>query len=128
MNTESLAENPVATDAPPAGNAADAPPLFDERALLAHYVLRDFEQAVANVEQELRDAEPAPDAQAESPATEDDLNAMAEERRALARQIVTGAWLNRNNPQWDPLEPETHRPDPNDPLLAILQSVQEPAD
>lgn len=55
------------------------------------------------------------------------LNALADERMALARDIVTGAWLNRNNPQWDPTQPETHRPDPNDPLLAILQSVLEPA-
>ncbi|GKS74484.1 hypothetical protein AVME950_06330 [Acidovorax sp. SUPP950] len=128
MTTEYLAETPVTSDASPLETAGDAPPPpFDERALLAHYVLRDFEQAVANVEQQLYESEPAPDASSESPPTQEALEALAEERRALARDIVIGAWLNRNNPDWDPTRPETHRPDPNDPLLAILQSVQEPA-
>jgi hypothetical protein len=40
--------------------------------------------------------------------------------QAMARQIVMGAWLNRNNASWDPTDPSTHRPDPNDPLLPAL--------
>lgn len=38
----------------------------------------------------------------------------------MARQLLMGAWLNRHNSDWNPLDPSTHRPDPNDPLLALL--------
>jgi|GEM_PF-5182550 len=96
------------------------PPPFDERALLAQYVLRDIESAVDGVEQELRAAE-NPE-QSNKKSAEND--AVVKSRRDLARQIVIGAWLNRNNPEWDPGRPETHRPDPKDPLLEILKGLE----
>lgn len=118
MSIDSSTNSSVAP-AVPQLNGGEPPPPFDERALLAHYVLRDFEHAVDGVEQELRAAD-KPD-QADQ-GTEDE--AVAKSRRDLARQIVIGAWLNRNNPEWDPERPETHRPDPKDPLLEILKGLE----
>jgi hypothetical protein len=119
MNIDSSTNSPEAP-ALPQLKGGEPPPPFDERALLAHYVLRDFEHAVDGVEQELRAADQAEQAKKKGP--EDD--AVAKSRRDLARQIVIGAWLNRNNPEWDPERPETHRPDPNDPLLQILKGLE----
>ncbi|MBW8828777.1 MAG: hypothetical protein JF606_04980 [Burkholderiales bacterium] len=119
MSIESSTNSPVAP-AVPQLKGGEPPPPFDERALLAHYVLRDFESAVDRVEQELRAADNAE--QANKKGAEDD--AVAESRRDFARQMVIGAWLNRNNPEWDPQRPETHRPDPKDPLLEILKGLE----
>ena len=119
MSIDSSTDSPLAS-AIPQLSGGEPPPPFDERALLAHYVLRDFEHAVDGVEQELRAADKAE--QADKKGTEDE--AVAKSRRDLARQIVIGAWLNRNNPEWDPERPETHRPDPKDPLLEILKGLE----
>ncbi|RAR84914.1 hypothetical protein AX018_10084 [Paracidovorax anthurii] len=117
IDTPATTARPLAPALPP-GNPGEA---FDERALLAHYVLRDFENAVAEVEQTLRAAD-ADMAEAAGTSAPDD-EAAAQRRLEIARGIVTGAWLNRNNPDWDPANPETHRPDPNDPLLALLKDM-----
>jgi hypothetical protein len=120
MTIHSPSETPVAPAVPrPEGH--QPPPAFDERALLAHYVLRDFEIAVNKVDEELRAADKL---EQNKDGAEDD--AVAKSRGELARQMVIGAWLNRNNPEWDPTRPETHRPDPNDPLVAIFKELQPP--
>lgn len=46
----------------------------------------------------------------------------AQERRKLAEAIIIGALLNRDNPDWDPKKPETHRPNYQDPLVQLLQT------
>lgn len=121
MSIDSSTTSPVAPEVSQL-KGGEPPPPFDERALLAHYVLRDFESAVDGVEQELRAAD-NPE-QANKKEVKDD--AVAKSRRDFARQIVIGAWLNRNNPEWDPERPETHRPDPKDPLLDILKGLKPP--
>lgn len=45
----------------------------------------------------------------------------AQERRELAEALVIGALLNRDNPDWDPQNPETHRPNYQDPLVQLMQ-------
>ena len=45
----------------------------------------------------------------------------AQERRELAEALVIGALLNRDNPDWDPQNPATHRPNYQDPLVQIMQ-------
>jgi hypothetical protein len=95
-----------------AGLAARPPAGPDLQAMLSYYLLRDLEQEVVHAEQALSNPNGPPlDAGAIDP------------RRQLARQLVIGAWLNRNNPNWDPLVPESHCPDPQDPLVAVLASV-----
>ncbi|MDA8454219.1 hypothetical protein M4R22_05535 [Acidovorax sp. GBBC 3334] len=125
MSTDTPAEalaHPLAAPALPPGDPGEP---FDERALLAHYVLRDFENAVAEVEQTLRAADADMAAAAGTPGAGGDTDdeAATQRRQDIARSIVTGAWLNRHNPDWDPALPETHRPDPNDPLLALLKDI-----
>ena len=46
----------------------------------------------------------------------------AQERRELAEAIILGALLNRDNPDWDPKRPETHKPNYQDPLVQLLQA------
>lgn len=46
----------------------------------------------------------------------------AQERRELAELLVVSALLNRGNPDWDPRNPETHRPNYQDPLVQLLQT------
>lgn len=88
------------------------PAALDLQAMLSYYLLRDLEEAVDRTDRALSEPDAPP---LDEPAATD--------RRQLARQLVIGAWLNRNNPHWDPLVPETHAPDPNDPLVAVLAAV-----
>jgi hypothetical protein len=92
--------------------AARPPAALDLQTMLSYYLLRDLEQAVDRTELALSE----PDAQPLDPQA-------AAQRRQLARQLVIGAWLNRNNPGWDPRVPESHAPDPNDPMVAVLAAV-----
>lgn len=88
------------------------PAALDLQTMLSYYLLRDLEQAVDRTELALSE----PDSQPLDPQA-------AAQRRQLARQLVIGAWLNRNNPGWDPRVPESHAPDPNDPMVAVLAAV-----
>lgn len=82
----------------------------DTDALLRQYILRDIAEAVASVEEVLhRESSDMP----------------LDARKSLARDLVIGAWLNRDNPEWDPTQPSTHKPIPNDPLLAILSCASQ---
>lgn len=46
----------------------------------------------------------------------------AQERQELAELLVIGALLNRDNPDWDPRNSQTHRPNYQDPLVQLLQT------
>lgn len=46
----------------------------------------------------------------------------AQQRRELAEDLVIGALLNRDNPDWDPRNPATHRPNLQSPLIQLLQT------
>lgn len=92
--------------------ASRPPAALDLQSMLSYYLLRDLEQAVDRTEIALSE----PDSQPLDP------QAVAQ-RRQLARLLVIGAWLNRNNPGWDPRVPESHAPDPNDPMVAVLAAV-----
>ena len=96
------------------------PPSSEAQAEASHVIerlLRDFERTVEDTEKTLA---------ALDEGLPFDPHA-ADARRELARQLVVGAWLNRNNPEWNPSQPETNRPDPEDPLFAILQGLQSDA-
>jgi hypothetical protein len=96
-----------------AASLAPRPPAaLDLQAMLSYYLLRDLEAAVDRTDLALSEPGAPP---LDEPA--------AAQRRQLARQLVIGAWLNRNNPRWDPLVPESHAPDPSDPLVAVLAAV-----
>lgn len=99
---------------PPAvARLAPRPPAaLDLQTMLSYYLLRDLEEAVDRTDRALSEPGAPP---LDEPA--------AAQRRQLARQLVIGAWLNRNNPRWDPLVPESHAPDPSDPLVAVLAAV-----
>ena len=88
------------------------PAALDLQAMLSYYLLRDLEEAVDRTDRALSEPGAPP---LDEPA--------AAQRRQLARQLVIGAWLNRNNPRWDPRVPESHAPDPSDPLVAVLAAV-----
>lgn len=94
------------------GLAPRPPVALDLQTMLSYYLLRDLEAAVDRTDLALAEPGAPP---LDEPA--------AAQRRQLARQLVIGAWLNRNNPGWDPLVPESHAPDPNDPLVAVLAAV-----
>ncbi|AVS84554.1 hypothetical protein C8239_07060 [Paracidovorax avenae] len=117
MDATTAPDAPARTTLPAFVMPPDSPgEPFDARALLARYVLRDFSQAVAEVEQALlASQDDGANASAEAPGEE--------ARREFARQFVAGAWLNRHNPGWDPRRPETHQPLPDDPLVALLQEM-----
>jgi len=104
---------PKRATAPVASLAAKPPGGPNLHAMLAYYVLRDLEQAVDRTERALSEGDP------QAPQDEQ----AAAQRRLFARQLVIGSWLNRNNPAWDPMVPESHAPDPGDPLLAVLAAV-----
>jgi hypothetical protein len=84
---------------------------FDERSRLVQQLMADLEQAVGEVDAVLKDS---------IDSLRSDAPGKREARRELAQQIVDGAWMNRENPDWDPAEPATHRPITDDPLLAML--------
>jgi len=44
----------------------------------------------------------------------------AKERYELAEAIVIGALLNRDNPDWNPMDPSTHRMDNQNALTQLL--------
>jgi hypothetical protein len=89
--------------APPEGRSAEP------RDPAIHRWVHQMEQAVDEVEAVLKNGADL------LPAAGTDA-----QRRELARQIVIGALLNRDNPDWDPADPATHRPIPDDPLLVLL--------
>lgn len=89
---------------------ADEPDL-EERSCLVSQLMADLDQAVVEVDAVLKQS---------ISALQGDDPGQAAERRELAHEIVIGALLNRENPDWDPAEPSTHRPLPDDPLLAML--------
>lgn len=84
---------------------------FEERSRLVQQLLADLEQAVGEVDAVLKDS---------IDSLRSDAPGKKEARRELAHQIVIGALMNRENPEWDPAEPTTHRPITDDPLLAML--------
>ena len=84
---------------------------FEERSHLIQQLMADLEQAVGEVDAVLKDS---------IDALRSDAPGKKETRRELAQQIVIGAWMNRENPDWDPADPATHRPITDDPLLAML--------
>lgn len=45
----------------------------------------------------------------------------AQERRELAEALVISALLNCDNPDWDPSNPATHRPNVESPFVQLLQ-------
>lgn len=50
------------------------------------------------------------------------------QQRQLAEDMVLGAFINHGNPQWDPLDPATHRAGGDNLLLALLQvALPEPS-
>jgi len=110
--SKSTLAKPARAKVAAAGLAPRPLALPDLQVMLSYYLLRDLEEAVDRTDRAL--AEPGAPPLDEPAATE---------RRQLARQLVIGAWLNRNNPRWDPLVPESHSPDPNDPLVAVLAAV-----
>lgn len=84
---------------------------FEERSHLVQQLIADLEQAVIEVDAVLKDS--IDTLRSDAPGTN-------EARRELAHQFVVGAWMNRENPAWDPADPATHRPITDDPLLAVL--------
>jgi len=84
---------------------------FEARSLLVQQLMADLEQAVNEVDAVLKDS---------IAALRSDAPGKKEARRELAQQIVIGALMNRENPDWDPTDPATHRPVKGDPLLAML--------
>ena len=112
VSKPTLAKPDRTTAAVAAGLAPRPPAPLDLQAMLSYYLLRDLEEAVDRTDRALSEPGAPP---LDEPA--------ATQRRQLARQLVIGAWLNRNNPRWDPLVPESHAPDPSDPLVAVLAAV-----
>lgn len=98
------------TPAVPAEEAGEAG--FEERSSIIQQLMADLEQAVLEVDAVLKDS---------IDSLRDDAPGKKEARRELAHQLVVGAWLNRENPDWDPADLSTHRPLTNDPLLAMLE-------
>jgi hypothetical protein len=86
-------------------------PDFEERSSVVSQLMADLDQAVMEVDAVLKQS---------IRALRSDDPRQAAERRELAHEIVIGALLNRENPDWDPAKPSTHRPLPDDPLLAML--------
>lgn len=83
--------------------------------VLLSYVVADLEMAIDQVEdflvqQMLEEGVEADD------MTDEQWN----ECRELAESVVVTAWLNRDNPLWDPLDPSTHQPAEHDPLRELL--------
>ena len=112
LSQPTLANKPDRAAAAATRLAPRPPAALDLQAMLSYYLLRDLEQAVDRTELAL--SEPG------APPLDEQATA---QRRQLARQLVIGAWLNRNNPGWDPRVPESHAPDPNDPMVAVLAAV-----
>ncbi len=84
---------------------------LEERGRLVQQLMAHLEQAVGEVDAVLKDS---------IEALRSDAPGKKEARRELAHQIVIGAWMNRENPEWDPADPATHRPIADDPLVALL--------
>lgn len=52
------------------------------------------------------------------------LESAGRERQDLAQQIVMGTLLNRNNPDWNPLDPSTDRSSRDSLIIALMQPPQ----
>jgi hypothetical protein len=89
----------------------DLSPEADDRPQAIPRLMLQLEQAVDEIDAVLEAGADLLPATAADPAA----------RRELARQIAIGALLNRDNPEWDPADPATHRPIPDDPVLAMLE-------
>jgi len=48
----------------------------------------------------------------------------ARERRELAEAMVMGALFNSGNPDWNPLDPDTHESDGGGLLMALLKTTR----
>ncbi len=95
-----------AGSAGPSAESSASPADEDTHDLLVEDLLADVEQTMAALEMSLMTPGATPQQQAMC--------------RELAQDLVIGALLNRDNPEWDPDDPSTHRPLQDDPLLALL--------
>lgn len=128
MHSEHLA-NSCDPHVPGPGSAGGSPLSIEQLRERQNNARRDFEIALERLIDTLAEMNPIKPTTSSSDTLAGAALARAsrrvgqdtKERRHLAQMLLTSALLNHDNPDWDPADASTDRPNHDDPFVALLQ-------